>query len=555
MADVALRRFQVALEGPYTAGNGPLSTAQASIYNATGANVGSGGAIGTSGSPPYPATRRLSIEKGVGADFEYVWEAPVEARGAYSGAYQHILHQVMAKGKMPAYVYPDDLTWLGKMLFSGSPVVTTLPNSPVSLLASAAIPTAAGAVTITGITQPANPQIIGLQITYGTSSATSQTITVTGTVNGVAGTTEAVTFNAGSQTIFYNPTAAVVGAVSAQNWETTTQASSATVALLYTKNYFSNISSITTGASAPASSTLAVTGINAFQWVFPLDMATSTLYSATAEYYDGTGAWQLPGVVADKFTLTASIGKALKAEIDFSAKNKLPLTAYVSSTGTAGVGVTVGSISSGATAGTQQCLGNLTDSILPAIPTYLTRVYVCNLGVDPTVAANTTQINARLTDYKFSLDNKVKLGKAADGTSNPNFVGRDYYGESLNATFCMLFNSNATGSVDPGEVTQFFNLQSRTLSVSFPGIALPCGALSATSSWPYQLTSTGAASGNGGYYGAIINLGGKYTKITEKEVEGRMALDFELNSEVDLTAMQTPATITLVNRVAPGNAF
>lgn len=553
MADVALRRFQLALEGPFTTGSGPLNTVQQSIYNAS-ANVGTNGAIGSSGAPPYAATRRLSIEKGVGADWEYVWEAPVEARGTYAGRYQTILHQIMAKGKIPAFVYADDLTWLGKMVFSGTPTVTCLPNAPVAVLSAAAIPAAAGAVSTTGITQPTTASILALTMTYGTTSATAQSFTITGTVNGVAGVTETVSFPAGSQTVFYNPTNAAVGGVPTNSW-TSTPASQVT-ALLFTKNYFSNVSAIASTATAPASSTLTVQAVYGFQWTFPLDMSTSTLYSATGEYYDGTASWQLPGLVAEKFTLTAGIGKTLKSDVSFAAKNKVALQAYAANaTGTSGVGVTPGSISASATQGTQQCLGALSDNILPAIPTYLTRIYAANLGVDPTVYANVAQISARLTEYKFDLDNKLKLGKAADGTPNPNFVGRDFYGEALVAEMTLLFNNGAVGSLDPGELTQFQNQQSRVLRCAFPGVALPCGALAATNNWPYALTGNGTATGVGGYYGVIIDIAGKYEKVTEKDVDGRMALNFSIKAESDITAMNAPAVITLVNRIAPQSAF
>lgn len=669
MADVALRRFQIALEGPFTAGAGPLNAVQQSIYNAT-TNVGSNGAIGTSGAPPYPATRRLSIEKGVGADWEYVWEAPVEARGTYAGRYQTILHQIMAKGKIPAFVYADDLTWLGKMVFSGSPTVSCLPNAPLSLLTAGAIPTTAGTVsgsvslaapaapvptnigttgtvlagtyqvqvtyvtstgeslpsasgstttsgttsvitvpsptTVAGaigwyayvtqaggstftrqqtagsptalgsnltisnpptssglnppvantsqMTQPTVAALLALTMTYGTTSATAQTFTVTGTVNGIANFTETVNFAVGSQTVFYNPTNASVGGVTTSSW-TGTPGSQVT-ALLFTKNYFSAVTSIVSTAAAPASSTLAVSAVYGFQWVYPLDMSTSTLYSATAEYFDGTSTWQLPGLVAEKFTLTAGIGKTLKSDVSFSAKNKVALQAYVASpNGTSGVGITAGSISTTATQGTQQTLGLLSDNILPAIPTYLTRVYTANLGIDPTVYANVTQINARLTDYKYDLDNKLKLGKAADGTPNPNFVGRDFYGEALSAEMTMLFNNGAVGALDPGELTQFQNQQSRTVRVAFPGVALPCGALAATNNWPYALTSNGTASGNGGYYGVVFDIAGKYEKVVEKDVDGRMALSFSVKAETDITAMNAPSVVTLVNRIAPQFAF
>lgn len=561
MADIALRRYQIALEGPYTSGVGPLAATQLSTYNGLAA--------------PVAATRRLSIEKGVGLDHDFVWESPVEARGTYSGRYQTILHQVLAKGKLPAFLYADDLAWLGKMLFSGTPTVLALPSaaSPgTNVLSAGAIPTSAGAVTGT-ITNPntissSAGALLSLQMIYGTTSATAQSFTIVGTSVSGAALTETVSFPAGSQSVWYNASTGTVGGVTNGTWAAVTNTN--VQAVMYTQNYFATVTSITSTATAPASSTLNVGAVFGFQWNFLLDMAVSTLYSATGEYYDGTVAWQVPGMVAEKFTLTAGIGKTLKSDTSFSAKNKTQLAGYSSATGTNFFGATKGSL--GLTAntptynpygtsygtagsipvGTIYALGALLDNVLAATPTYAARVFAVNIGSDPGTGTN---INARLTDYKFDLDNKVKLGKAADGTANPNYVGRDFYGEALSATLSLLFNESPTGSVagQTGfEVTQFFNQQSRTVRVAFPGVALPCGTLSTASSWPTALQD---ANSKGGYYGIWFDLAGKYTKIAEKDVDGRMALDFELKSEADLTFLQAPAQVVLINRVNPQMAF
>lgn len=495
MGDVALKRLQIGLEGQYTAG-------AASVYN---------------GGSAIAATRRLALEKAVEASWDFVFEAPTEARGTYAGLYQHILHQISAKGKIPALIYIDDLVWYGRMLISGTPTVTTLPSAPQALLAATAI---AASMSLTtqpnATTDTALGKILAITLANAAPSTTAVNITVTGTAVGGAALTEVVAFSAGTTT----PSAVGGGA-------------GALTVTLYTKNYFAtvNANGITTSAQ-PASDTVAVAGVNAFQWVFTSDMGTSTLYSATGEYFDGTGSWQLPGIVMNKGTFTAEIGKSFKWESEFMAKNKLALVA------------TANSINPAAATGTLNALTNLNDNILPAIPTYAAKFYSDPIGAVP----GTTLVNGRLNNLKIEFDVKAALGKTADGTPNPSFVARSFYGEALKANATLLYNVATPGAEDPFDLNQYLAGSSRTIAAAFPGAKLPTGVLNAAGGWPTQLQD---ANSKGGYYGLILAISGKYVKAAEKPISERQALEFEMGAEVDLTTMLAPFQMTCISRINP----
>lgn len=499
MADIALRRIQLALEGGFTSGSG-------SVYN---------------GGSPLPATRRLAVDQKVGVDVDLVYEKPIEARGSYAGLYTHILHMISAKGKIPTFVYADDLTYFLRMVVSGIPTVVTLPNTPNALLAATAI-----AATMSLTTQPnattdaALSQMLAVTLS-NTSAASSAAVIVTITGTDIFGRplTEAVNFSSGTQT-----TSAVGGGTGA------------TTCTLYTQNYFKTVNAAGIATSAqPANDQVAIGGVEAFQWTFTPDMGVqqggSTLYSATAEYYDGTSAWQVPGLIAEKFTFTSEIGKSFKADLGIMGQKKTLLSA-----GT-------GSINPAATQGAFQALQNLSDTVISAIPTYTTRFYSDPIGVTP----GTTQISARLTSAKFDLDSAAKLGKAADGTPYSTFVARTYYGDKTTLEATLLFNSGLAGTYDPVDVGNFFAGNSRTLMLAYPGVALPCGALNTTNNWPTYLQTNSV----GGYYGIAIMMAGKFLTMTEKDVEGRMAYDFKMESEVDLASMAAPYQIVLTSRINP----
>jgi hypothetical protein len=499
MGDIALKRFQLALEGGFTSG-------AASVYN---------------GGSPVVATRRMAVDQKIDLNAEPVYEKPLEARGSYAGMYTHILHQWSAKGKIPTYVYADDLCYLLRMVVSGTPTIATLPTTPTALLAATAI-----AATMSLTTQPnatadgAVSQI--LAVTLSNTSATSSaavTITITGTDIYGRALVEAVAFTAGTAT----PSAVGGG-------------TGALTCTLYTKNYFATVgaSGIATSAQ-PANDQVAVAGVDAFLWTFSPDMGVaqggSTLYSATAEYYDGSAAWQMPGMVGDKFTFTSDIGKSFKADLGFVGQKKVLLSA-----GT-------GSINPAATQGAFQALQNLSDNIISAIPTYTTRFYSDSFGSVP----GTTAINARLTHAKWDVDSAAKLGKAADGTPYPTFVARTYYGDKTTLEATLLFNSGLAGTYDPVDVSSFFLGNSRTIQLAYPGVALPCGVLNVAENWPTNLQVGGV----GGYYGISYSIAGRFIEMKEKDVEGRQAFDFKLESEVELSYLTVPFQIQIVSRINP----
>lgn len=497
MADTALKRFQIALEGGYTSGAG-------SVYN---------------GGTAVVANRRLAVEETVMADFDYIFETPVEARGTYAAVYQHPLQQIMVKGKVPFYFYADDLYFIYKMMMSGSPTFVTLPNTPQALLAATAIASSMALTSQPNVQADAGiSKLLIVTLANTVTSAISTAITFTGTDYQGNVLTEVVTFSAGTQTI------SVTGG-----------GATALTCTLYTKNYFKTVTNIATSVQT-AGNTVTVSGINAFWYSFPTDMSLSqggsTLYSATAEYWDGTATWQIPGVCAEKFTAAASIGKSFKGDITMFAQKKTLLPG------------STGSIIPAAPAGQYGALQNLADNIIPTIPTYATRFYADPIGT----AAGTTALTGRLTDFKLDLDNNIKAGKSADGTPYPTFVGRKTYGDKLKAGFTLLFNSAVGTTYDPTEVGFFIGGLSRTIRAAFPGVNLPCGVLSAAGNWPTGLLDQ---TGKGGLYGIMYDLAGKYTKMGEKPVEGRQAFDFALDSEVDLQTMGTPLVAHIVSRINP----
>ncbi len=500
MGDIALKRFQLALEGGYTSGTG-------SVYN---------------GGSPLVALRRLAVEEKVGFDIEPVWEKPLEARGTYAGAYTHILHMLSAKGTLPAFVYADDLCVLGRMVFDGAPTITTLPSSPTALLAAVALSVSGNTLT----TQPnatadgALAKILAVTLSNVSTSSTAVSVTITGTDINNNALTEILSFSAGTTT-----TSAVGGGTGALT------------VTLYTRNYFKtvNANGITSSAQ-PSGDEVAVAGVNAFLWVMTPDMGPqqggSTLQSATGEYYDGTAAWQIPGIVAEKITLTSQIGKSFKLDMSVVAQKKVLLAA------------STGSVNSGAALGTFNCLQNLSDNVIAAIPTYTTRFYSDVQGVAP----GTTQVLARVVDLKMDIEATTKLGKAADGTPYPSFVARGFYGDKTTMEATLLFNSASGGTYDPVDVGNFLNALSRTLRIAYPGIALPCGTLSTNGGWPSALQD---ANSHGGYYGIMVDMSGKFETMTEKDVDGRMAVDFKLSSEVDLSNMGVPYQVTIISRMNP----
>ncbi len=495
MADVAIKRVQAALEGGFT----PPGT----------------GSVYTGGSP-LVATRRWALEAKPQFDWKPTYSRPVDARGSYAGSYQSLLELMEATGKGTAALYCDDLTFHGRMAYSGAPTITTLPSSPNVLLAATAI-----AATMSLTTQPnAGPdgalgQILAVTLSNTSASTTSVTITVTGTDVYGNVLTEQVVFSAGTTT----PSKVGGGA-------------GALSCTLYTQHYFRTVTAAGIVTSAqPTGDLVAVGGVYAFLWKFAPDMRTPTLYSATVEYDDGVAGWQIPGVLMNKHELEIQFGKSMKATLDMMAQKKVALAA------------STGSINPSAQAGSRDALQNLADNNMAALASALGNFWTDPMGATP----GTTNLPGRITDFKFGVDNQLKLIKGGDGTPYVNQVGRGTYGDKLTCEFTLLFTSYLGSTVDPAELQQFLNNASRTIRVAVPGAPLPCGVLTSTGGWPAALQQ----SNFGGSYGVIYDVAGRYTLVSEKDVDERVAHTYKLESEVDLETMGVPYSVQVVSRVNP----
>lgn len=166
----------------------------------------------------------------------------------------------VALDKFDASLYPDSL-WMPYMLIGNTPVITTAPASPTSLLASTAV---SGTMTLT--TPPAAPgEFLIFTIASNTASGT---IVLSGTDQ---------YGNAASETI------------------TCSSAASQTV---YSTKRYSALTSpgtsqfTTTGLT---SSTITVTGVYAWTYTWTYDGLTNlTPYSACLEIFDGVMGIKLP---------------------------------------------------------------------------------------------------------------------------------------------------------------------------------------------------------------------------------------------------------------------
>lgn len=501
MADTVLKRLQVGSEGPFTSGATIIPTGSSSVY-------GTGAAV--------IASKRLAVEDAT--EFGYqdlVWEAPEEARGSYAANYVHLLQMRMAKGKFSALMYPDDMVWWMRAAVSGSPTITTLPGTPQSVLAAVSIATST-AVSLTGITQPnAQADVTGngagaktLLLVYvsATNPTTAVTFTIAGTdVNGAV-LNEVVNFGSGAQTLTAVPGGGGGGG--------------ATTCTLHTVGAFATITSITASVTV-AAATIQVQCVNGWLYKFTPDLATSTLYSLTGEFFDGSTGWRLPGLIVPKLDFDIEVGKSVKIKGDCLAKDMV-----------------------------NQTLASIADAVLPAASSYATRYYSDPIGTAP----GTTQVSARFLKGTLGIENQLELGKAADGTPAPNFVGRKRY--KTKAEWTLLFNNGIVGSEDPADFNAFqATYKSRTIMVALPSTGyLPCGPLNgatlAASGWPTQLGDTQGTS-RGGLYGVTIAHAGKFTAAAPVAVNARLAVKLTHEGEVDLLAMNAPYAVQLVSRVGP----
>lgn len=173
--------------------------------------------------------------------------------------------------KLDSDLYPDSL-WAYYLTIGNTPVVTTVPAAPVSLMASTAI---ASPMTLT--TPPTAP---GMFLIFAiTTNTASGTIVVGGTdPNGLAYTSnETITFTStATQTVYSSRRYSVVNTSGANQFTTTG------------------------GTSAH----IAVTGVFGWTYTWTYDGVTNiTPYSACIEAYDGVEGVVLPGTILTDTTL------------------------------------------------------------------------------------------------------------------------------------------------------------------------------------------------------------------------------------------------------------
>lgn len=187
--------------------------------------------------------------------------SPPDKRGIL---FKNLRVSQLAKGaaidKLDSALYPDSL-WLAYMLIGASPVVTTVPASPSSLLAAT---TKAATMTLTS-----GPKAPGqfLIFTPASNSATG-TITLSGTDQYGNSVSETINVAANNNPVY-----------STKRYSALTSPGT---------NQFT-----TTGLSTGA--TLAVTGVFAWVYTWTYDGINNlSLYSATFEHFDGVIGKKLP---------------------------------------------------------------------------------------------------------------------------------------------------------------------------------------------------------------------------------------------------------------------
>jgi len=149
-------------------------------------------------------------------------------------------------------IYGDLSLWWCYMMMGAPTTTASIPASPLSIVASAAI--TGGTTTLTIAGQPTAP---GMRLIVTTTAfTTAGTLTVLGTVNGITGVSEVINITA--------------------------------TGTVYSSNVYSAITSITNATTA---ATLSVTG--AYGWSLTF-LSSANKYTAALEWYDGVGSWTHP---------------------------------------------------------------------------------------------------------------------------------------------------------------------------------------------------------------------------------------------------------------------
>lgn len=170
--------------------------------------------------------------------------------------------------------YGDLSLWWPYMAMGAPTTTATIPASPTSLFAATSL---SASQTLT--TPPSAP---GMKLIIAiTAFSVAGTLTISGTVNGVANTTETVS---------------VVGN-----------------GTYYSSNVYQAATVTITNSGTTA--TMAVTGVFGWQYTF---LTSANLYSAAVEWYDGAGSWTHPFCIAEEADFDAKV----QAEIALNLKGK-----------------------------------------------------------------------------------------------------------------------------------------------------------------------------------------------------------------------------------------
>jgi hypothetical protein len=176
--------------------------------------------------------------------------------------------------------YGDLSLWWCYMAMGAPSATATYPASPASLFTATPI---SSSMTLT--TQPTTP---GMKLILTITSFTvAGTLTVTGTVNGIAGVTEQISIPAAGT--------------------------------YYSSNAYSAVSGITNVTTA---ATLAVTGVFGWQYTFG---SGASLYSAAIEWFDGTGSWTHPFSFATDADFDSKVDAECTLTVKGKAADKLPI--------------------------------------------------------------------------------------------------------------------------------------------------------------------------------------------------------------------------------------
>ncbi len=150
-------------------------------------------------------------------------------------------------------IYGDLSLWWPYMILGAPTSTASIPAVPTSIVASTPV-TAGSPSTFSSPTQPTAP---GMRLIIAVTSWTvAGTITITGTVNGVANTSEIISIGANGT--------------------------------YYSSNVYSAISSI---ANASYSATVVITGAFGWQLTF---LSSGSKYTAAIEWFDGVGSFTHP---------------------------------------------------------------------------------------------------------------------------------------------------------------------------------------------------------------------------------------------------------------------